>query len=361
MRILFVDSGSEWRGGQYQVLNLAIELRSRDHEMLLVCQRGSALESRSREMSLSVETIRMRGDADVVAWSRLGGILRAFQPNVLHAHTGRAHAVALGATFFHDVDALLVTRRVVSPIRKAILNRLKYSRLVTAFVAISESVGETLVDAGVPTGRIRVIPSCVRLEDFATTEPAGDLLSELALSEAEPIVLNAAFLSKEKAQEDILSVARIVARQVPRVRFLIAGEGRLRQRLERRAAELRVGSTVRFLGFRQDVPRLMKASRVFIFPSESEGLGTSVLEAMAAGLPVVASRSGGTREIVKEGLTGFLVKPHDVTSMAEAVVKLLREPELASELGKKGRAVAQDFSFGRAGASHEELYGELAG
>lgn len=343
------------------MLNLATELRSRGHEMLLVCQRGGALESRSRARGLSVEPARMRGDADFVAWSRIGGILRAFQPNVVHAHTGRAHAVALGATFFHDVEALLVTRRVASPIRKAFVNRLKYSRLVSAFVAISDFVAETLVNAGVPRGRIRVIPSCVRVEDFASPEPADDARRELGLSDDDPVVLNVGSLSKEKAQEDILSVARIVSGQMPRVRFLIAGEGRLLHKLKGRARELGVDSIVSFLGFRDDVPRLMRLSQVFIFPSESEGLGTSVLQAMAARLPVVACRTGGTKEIVKEGATGFLVETHDVSHMAEAVVNLLRDPQLASSFGEAGRAVAQDFSFSRAGALHEELYQELAG
>jgi glycosyltransferase involved in cell wall biosynthesis len=118
---------------------------------------------------------------------------------------------------------------------------------------------------------------------------------------------------------------------------------------------------VRFLGFREDVPLLMRASDVFLFPSTSEGLGTSVLEAMAAGLPVVACDTGGTREIVQDGVTGFLVEPHDVRSMARAVADLLGEPELASSFGRRGRAVVQDFTFERTGASHEGLYAELAG
>ncbi len=361
MRILFVDSGFDWRGGQYQVLNLAVELCERGHEMLLVCQRGSALESRSREKGLSIETVRMRGDADVAAWSRLGGILRAFRPNVIHAHTGRAHAVALGATFFHDVDALVVTRRVSSSIRRAVLSKLKYSRLVTVFVAISSCVARTLLEAGVPSGRIRVIPSCVRLEDFEGVHASDRLFSELELSGDEPIVLNVGSLSKEKSQEDILSVAQNVLREIPDARFFIAGEGRLRQRLEKRARELGVESAVHLLGFRTDIPELMKISRLFIFPSKSEGLGTSVLQALAAGLPVVASDAGGISEVVEDGRTGFLVGVHDVTSMSAAVMKLLRDRQLASDFGERGRVAARSYSFEKAGASHEELYRELAG
>ena len=361
MRILFVDSGRSWRGGQYQVLNLGAELHKRGHEMLLVCQRRSPLQHKWRERGLPGEAIRIRGDLDVKAWFRLTGILRAFEPIVVHAHTGHAHAAVLAASLFHDVGALVVTRRVARPIKRTFFNRIKYSRVVTRFVAISAFVGRTLEDAGVSSERISLIPSSVRVEDFENDDSALEMRSELDLSRGDFVVLNVGSLSEEKRQESVLEVAGIVSKRISRIRFIIAGEGRLRSRLEKRARELGVEHSVRFLGFREDVPKLMKLADAFLFPSESEGLGTSVLEAMAAGLPVVASRSGGISEIVEDGVTGFLAEPDDVRSMAEAVARLAEEPELAAGMGAKAHSAAQGYSFERSCESHERLYRELVG
>ncbi|MFH0779200.1 MAG: glycosyltransferase family 4 protein [Candidatus Eisenbacteria bacterium] len=361
MRILFLDSGNSWRGGQYQVLNLAMELLRRGQEVLLACQKRSPLHSRAKEKGLPVEAIRIRGDADVRAWFRAGSILRAFEPTILHAHAGHAHAVAVAATLFHDVKALVVTRRVAFPVRRDFASRVKYLRFVSAYVAISSRVAETLREAGVRPEKIRVIPSSVHIDEFASDESPEDVRGELALNEDDFVVLNVGSLTKEKGQEDILDVAKVVTSEIPRARFIVAGEGRLLPRLQRRARELGVSSVTRFLGFRQDIPRLMRASNVFLFPSRSEGLGTVVLEAMAAGLPVVAARAGGTEETVREGLTGFLVNPGDVSAMAASLRTLHLRPELSREMSAAARLAVRDFSFSQSCEKHLELYSELAG
>jgi glycosyltransferase involved in cell wall biosynthesis len=361
MRIVFIDSGNEWRGGQYQVFGLAQELRAKRHEMLLVCQKRSPLHERAKQAGLPVEAVRMRGDLDFKAWLRVAGILRVFQPELVHAHTGRAHAVALGATFFQEVGAFVVTRRVGTPLRIRFVNRLKYSRLVSAFVAISEHVAGTLTSAGISPGRVHVIPSAVNLEEFEEEPPRPDLRQELDLKEGTPVVLNVGFLSKEKSQKDVVRVARIVKDRVPDVKFIVVGSGPLRHKLEGLAKEYDVDSIVRFLGFRDDVPALMRLSSMFLFPSESEGLGSVVLQAMASGLPVIASESGGTSEIVRHGETGFVFAKHDVASMADAVARLVSEPGLRTEMGKRGRSLAEGYSFERCCTMHEELYRELVG
>ena len=375
---MFLDSGKEWRGGQYQVLNLGLELQKRGHELLLVCQKQSPLHSRAKTRGLPVEAVRMRGDLDFRAWVRVAGILRMFKPELVHAHAGRAHAVGLGATFFQDVDAFVVTRRVGTPLKINVINRIKYSRLVSCHVAISEHVAETLKLAGVSPARIRVIPSAVTLEEFevgeqGSVEAAGSgavsgainagakIRAGLGLAEGTPLVLNVGSLSKEKSQQDVLRVASVVTRTAPDARFLIAGAGPLRHRLERISKDLEVDSVVRFLGFRDDIPALMMGASVFLFPSESEGLGSVVLQAMAAGLPVVATDSGGIREIVKHGETGFLFARRDVASMADAVTKLLKERDLAKTMGANARRMAAEFSFQRCCTQHEELYKELLG
>jgi glycosyltransferase involved in cell wall biosynthesis len=358
MRIVFLDSGTEWRGGQYQVLHLALELQKRGHELLLVCQKPSPLHSRARQKGLTVEAVRMRGDLDFRAWVRTAGILRMFKPDLVHAHTGRGHAVGLGATFFQDVEAFVVTRRVATPLKITFINRIKYSRLVSAFVAISEHVAEMLRAAGVPSSRVRVIPSAVALEEFEAGEGQG---GGSGVPEGAPIVVNVGSLSKEKAQQDVLRVASIVAKAVPGVRFQIAGAGPLRSRLEKISRDLGLNSVVEFLGFRDDVPSLMKAASVFLFPSESEGLGSAALQAMAAGLPVVATDSGGVRDIVKHGETGFIFARRDVASMADAVVRLLKDHDLSAGMGAKARLAAAEYSFQHCCSLHEELYAELVG
>ena len=200
--------------------------------------------------------------------------------------------------------------------------------------------------------RVRVIRNAIPLPPG---EETGDSARPPSAS-ARPIVLTVARLDPQKNLSDLIRAAA----QVPEARFLVAGEGPMRSALESEIRAHALDGRVELLGFRSDVAELLRACDLFVLPSLFEGLPLSVLEAMAAGKPVIASRVGGTDEAVVHGETGILVPPSDPAALARAIRELLADPATAQAYGARGRArVAREFSVDAMVERVSALYDEL--
>jgi glycosyltransferase involved in cell wall biosynthesis len=172
----------------------------------------------------------------------------------------------------------------------------------------------------------------------------------------EVLGLNVAALAPHKAQSDLLRAAALARSRAPNLRIWIAGEGPLERTLLAERDSLGLQSTVRFLGFRNDVQDLLRAADFFCISSRLEGMGTSILEAMAAGLPVVATRAGGIPEIVDGGRTGDLVPPGDPAAFADGLVTMATHAERRATMGARASERARDFSADRTAAMTRKLY-----
>jgi glycosyltransferase involved in cell wall biosynthesis len=166
--------------------------------------------------------------------------------------------------------------------------------------------------------------------------PPANLHAELWLPHHAPLIGNVAALVPHKGQRHLIESAALVVRQVPDARFVVAGEGELRPVLERAIRDHHLEKHVLLLGFRPDVLSLHKAFDIFAMSSITEGLGTSLLDAMASGKPVVATAAGGIPEVVVDGETGFLVPPRDHEAMANSLVTLLKDEQLRQRMGRAG-------------------------
>ena len=182
----------------------------------------------------------------------------------------------------------------------------------------------------------------------------------MALPLDTPLVTVLSRLRQLKGIEYFLEAAAIVAPRFPRARFLIVGDGPYRRKLEQFAARLGLGHRLTFMGFRLDIPSLLSEITISVLPSLSEGLPNALLESMAAGVPVVATRVGGTPELIEDGISGLLVPPRDPRALAGAVALLLANPELAENMGAAARQrVAQRFPMELAVRTTESLYQRL--
>jgi glycosyltransferase involved in cell wall biosynthesis len=182
----------------------------------------------------------------------------------------------------------------------------------------------------------------------------------LGLNPGLPVVGMIGRLSAQKAPDDFLRVASLVLRQLPDATFLVVGDGPLRRRVERQAISLGIAPSTKFLGFRDDVPLLMAALDVFLLTSLWEGLPITILEAMAAGKPVVATTVSGVPEVVEHGVTGFLAPPKKVEQLAAHVITLLHDPALAQKMAEAGRRrIEERFTLDRMIAQLTNLYHEL--
>jgi L-malate glycosyltransferase len=281
--------------------------------------------------------------------------------------------------FYANVFGILAARLARTPVVIASIRDTGYSltgrqqrvqRLACRFahhvLVNAQAVRRWLVDGGYDGRRISVIRNGLDVARFTSAGGDASLRRELALPPDAPIVAMVSRLNPLKGVEDFLAAAARVADRFEQARFLIIGDngttdGRdYRRELERHVARLGLQGRVVFTGFRLDVPRLLAEVAVCVHPSLSEGLPNAVLESMAAGVPVVATRVGGSPELVRDGVTGFLVPPQDPAALAKAIDELLSEPDRARRLGQAGRRrVAEHFSLERMVKDTERLYESL--
>jgi glycosyltransferase involved in cell wall biosynthesis len=256
--------------------------------------------------------------------------------------------------------ALVASRRVDFHIRPNAFSRWKYRR-VTCFIAASRAIGAMLREDGIEARRVVTIHEGIDV-DRVQQAPVAKIHEEFWLPAGVPVVGNVAALVGHKGQKHLVDAAALVVRQVPDAHFLILGEGEVRPALERQIKELHLEKHVLLPGFRTDVLSLLKAFDVFVMSSVTEGLGTSLLDAMAAARPIVATEAGGIPEVVVNGRTGLLVPVRDHERLAGAIVRLLTDGALRERVALAGlNRVRAEFSVERMVGETLALYERLAG
>ena len=358
---LHIDTARTWRGGQNQVLLTVLGLRALGHRSMLVAHAAGELRQRAQE-GLELIPLAPKTEMDLSAAWRLSRLIKQLQPDILHAHDPHGVAMAALALSMSTQLAkppLIAARRVDFHLKDNALSRWKY-RQVDCFICASDAVRKMLIADGVPAARAVIVHEGIDLGRVEAA-PAADLHGDLWLPHVSPIVGNVAALVPHKGQRHLIEAAAIVVKKVPDARFVIAGEGELRPALERSIKEHRLEKHVFLAGFRPDILSVHKSFDIFVMSSLTEGLGTSLLDAMACGKPVVATTAGGMPEVVADGRTGVLVPPRDHAAMAEAIVRLLRDPALRAEMGAAGLArVRAKFSAERMVQDTLDVYQRVA-
>jgi len=345
------------RGGQWQILSLAEGLRSRSHRQVLACPQGSLLFDRARVSGLDIFALPGSGawnGRSIALLRRLIGE-RAFQ--IVHAHDGRGQTLAWEASVGLPVKR--VASRRVAFLSNRLLHCLKYSLTCHGIIAVSAFVRELLVASGVPAEKIAVIPDGVEIpETVASSAERACLRSRWQAGQQDFLVGHIGAFTAEKGQDVAVGAVELLAGTFPRLTLLLAGDGPRRQMLQRQCAARGVRS-VRFVGYVRDLDSFFNCLDVFAMPSRTEGLGSSALMAMAHGLPVVASQTGGLAEIVEHERTGWLVQPGSPTALAEAIAHACAAGERLVTMGQAAREKARSFSSDILTAKTEAFYDQL--
>jgi glycosyltransferase involved in cell wall biosynthesis len=362
---LHIDTARSWRGGQNQVLLTVNGLREAGHRAALVAHPDGELRRRVEE-GLELIPIASRSEMDLAAAWRLTRVLKRLEPDVIHAHD--PHGVAMAALALSmgaaartgGSPALVAARRVDFHIKDNSFSRWKY-RQVDCFITASEAIRQMLIGDGIPTNRTITVHEGIDLQHVNAAPPVN-VHETFFLPHHAPVVGNVAALVPHKGQRYLVDAAHLVVQEVPDARFIILGEGELRDHLERQVHEHHLEKHVLLPGFRTDVLGCLKSFDLFVMSSVTEGLGTSLLDAMACARPIVASRAGGIPEVVDDEVTGLLVPPRDPRALARAIVTLLSDPDLRLRLGQAGlQRVRRHFTVERMVAGTLAVYQRLAG
>jgi glycosyltransferase involved in cell wall biosynthesis len=359
-RILLVVDTLGVGGAERHVVDLACAMRRRGQDVLVACSAAGPLAAPLSEAGVELRAVARAPVKRAVSADYAEGLRalldeRSF--DVVDAHLFASQAASVRA-MPHDGPALVVTEQTEAPWRDAAARRVSAGVYDAAacVVGVSGAIGRLVEEAfGVSAERVRVVPNAV-----VPAEAGVDLERPLPVGEDAPLVGQVARLAPEKGVAVLLEAAASVLERRPDARFLVGGDGPDRDELEARARRLGVDGRVHFLGWRADVPALLRRLAVLAVPSISEGTPLVILEAMHAGVPVVATTVGGIPEQIRHGREGLLVAPRDAGALADAIATLLDDRPLARRLaaGARGRARSA-FGFGRMLAGVLDAY-ELA-
>jgi glycosyltransferase involved in cell wall biosynthesis len=359
LTIFHLDDARTWRGGQQQVLYLHQGLLAHEHDSRVICQHGGAFHERLVDARLPHYAMRLAGGHDPGAAWRLRGLLDDSRA-ILHTHTSHAHDLGLWARRFGAKSHLVVSRRVDFPVGRGLFSRRKYlDRRVDRYLAISSAVQSELEHAGVPAERIRRVPSGIDFSRFEAVEPDLGWRMRFDLEPGELLFCNVAALAPHKDQDTLLRAFRQFLDDGGQGKLVILGEGELRAPLERLKKQLGL-DTVAFLpGFTDEVLPKLRAADVFVMSSKTEGLGTSILDAMALARPVIATSAGGIVDAVIHDETGLLTPPGDPAALAAAMGDLQRSAATRQRMGLAGQRKLEEFDLRRTVQLTIEAYEEL--
>ncbi len=347
MRLLFATSIATWGGGEAWMLAAAQGLASRGHDVVLAARDRSVIATRARVSGIPVAAMPFAADADIVSFARAWRLCRLRRIEAAVVNMDRVLRTAGVAARLAGVRVVLPRRGSEFPLKPGPLYRLTYRHVATGMIVNSAATARTLLERvrWRPAGELTVLPNGVDTDRFASGRPRAAMRAGLGIPPDALVLLVVGELTTRKNPVLVLdALARLDAGERAPV-ALFAGEGAERATLERRIAAEGLAGRVRLLGFRDDVPDLLAAADLLVHPSRVEGFGYAVAEAMAAGLPVVATRASSLPEIVAEGETGLLVPVDDADALARAVAVYAGDPARRARDGARGRErVVREFS-----------------
>lgn len=358
MKILHVETGMHLYGGAQQVAYLLDGLSRRGIDNVLVCAPGAAIGRHfAAHGKVQVVEVPCGGDLDLGFVPRLRRVLRAHQPQLVHLHSRRGADVLGGFAARAQGIPCVLSRRVDNPEHR-LWAALKY-RLYARVIGISEGIVAVLRSQGVPERKLRVVRSAVDAAPWTRPRSRAEFCAEFGLRSDRLLVGVVAQLIERKGHAVLLQALHRLP-QAGRLDVLLFGQGPRREALAHQITALGLGDVVRFAGFRQDLPQWMGALDLLVHPAYMEGLGVSLLQAAAAGVPIIASRAGGMPEAVHDGVNGLLVPPGEVDALRDALQRLCEDEALRRRLAAGGpRLIAAGFSPDAMVDGNLRVYGEL--
>lgn len=362
MTILHLSGAKGWRGGEQQLLYLAVGLAGMGVKQYFACPEGCELYKR----------LMAEGFTDIITYKgnpafnpgfslRLRKLCRQKGIGMIHTHDAHAHTTAfLSAALWGNTTPVLVSRRVDFPIGRGYFSKLKYNHAsIRAIICVSEAIRQVMLKDITDKTKLFVVHSGIDEKRFPLRAPSGRLHELLGLEPETKIVGNTSALAPHKDYFTFADTAALITETRTDVHFVVIGSGPLENDIKKYVSQKGLDARFTFTGFRNDVPELLPGFDVFLITSKTEGLGTSVLDAFACGVPVVATAAGGLSEMVTDGETGLLAPAGNADLLARNVLTLLADEALKLKITTAAAARLNDFSTKNTALKTREVYKRL--
>ena len=387
--VVHIITKLELGGAQQNTLFTVSHLNPERYEPVLISGTEGLLVEEAKQLNrvrffLIPELVReIRPFKDMMAFLKIAGVLRAIKQHVqsnavnaqnnivVHTHSSKAGILGRWAARLTGIRHIVHTVHGFSfhafqpPLVRAFyifLERLTAS-ITRAFILVSRAnMEEGLQERIFTTDKAVLIRSGIDISEYQSVQcDRMAVRASLGITNGGPVVAMVACFKPQKAPLDFVKTARLVIDEHERVEFLLVGDGVLRSNIKELAEALKISDKVHLAGWRKDVPEIMNSIEILVLTSLWEGLPRVLPQAMAAGVPVVASDVNGSREAIHDGVNGFVIEPHDIQGMARKILYLLKHPDVARSMGKKGTEMVREFDIWKMLKQQELLYSSLTG
>lgn len=332
MTILHLSSEKTWRGGEQQIAYLIQELNSRGINNLVACRKGSAFETHCRQQEIPYFSLPFSNSLDLRTALGLRRICTKAGIDLMHLHSSKSHGVAVLSAWLGNSTPMVLSRRVDFPLKRNWLSQKKYNHPgIRKIVCVSDAIKEIVQkDIAEPTKAITIY-SGIDLQKFSTEESSRHLRQQYNIPDDHWIIGNTAAIASHKDYYTFVDTAAILSEQQFPAYFFIIGNGPQEENIKAYVQEKGLQDKIIFTGFLNNIPSILPELDLFLMTSKTEGLGTSLLDAFASKVPVVATAAGGIPEIVKHEQSGLLTNVGDSHQLAIEVVRIFQDTALRAK------------------------------
>lgn len=360
MRVLHLSSESTWRGGEQQIAYLVKGSIENGIDAIVACRRGSRMEEFCLENNLPHISLRFKSAYDIQTIWKLQSYCRRSGIDIIQTHSSKSHTLAVICGILGLRIPQLLTRRVDFPIKDNWFSRFKYNyKGIRKIICVSNAIRKMIESEIKDQDKLLVVHDGIDLSRFSN--PSEWLRKTYSIPKDHLIVGNTSAITAQKDYGTFLKVVERVVSVRKDVHFFIIGDGHDKAFFEQYVLENGLDEFVTFTGFLKNISEVLPSLDIFLFTSQTEGLGTSVLDAMAASLPIVATNAGGVGEIINDNVNGLLYSVKDDEGLADGLMKLMNDQDLCSSLVDKARETVKSFSKEAMTRSTIKVYEEILG
>lgn len=344
MKILHLSSEKTFRGGERQIAFLIEELSKLGVENLALVREDSDFEKHCSQYGIPYETASFKNEIDFATAIKIKSLARDYAPDLIHAHTSKSHGLAFLAAKSGCPTKIIAARRVDFPLNKNFFTKMKYNSPQTAkIICVSEAIRKIVAESIDNQSKCVVIRSGIDVDKFDNLATGGNLRERYLIPKENKIIANLSALAEHKDYFTFLDAAEALLQSRDDLKFFVFGDGPMRDEIEKYAKDKNLNGSVIFTGYVENADEFLPEIDVFLMPSKTEGLGTAILDAMAAGTPVCATYAGGIPEMIDHNFSGLLAPIGKPELIAENVRKVLDDSELRERIILGAKRKVRDF------------------